>query len=102
MATLVDNMPAPGGKTPPEDYPWEEWLVADDRKLHLARGIDYRVRSSSMRAYVYRFAKIYEVKLSTVLDPDGNGLTIRIPAVAATATETIGTAPAAGNPLVVR
>lgn len=97
MATLVDNMPAPGGKTPPEDYPWAEWLVPDGRKLHLARGTDYRVRSASMRAYVYRFAKLRGVEVSTVLDPDGNGLTISIPA-----RDTIGTAPAAGNPVVVR
>lgn len=74
MAQQLDRMPGAGGRTPRGSYPWDEWLNGD--KWHLRRGQDYRVKTLAMRAYVYRFAGIHGVTVSTVRDPDDQGISI--------------------------
>lgn len=97
MATQVEQMPGPGGRLPQDAYPWEKWL--DGRAWHLERGRDYTVATTAMRAYVYRAARRHEVTVHTVRDTDDNGITIRAEHVDDAAP---GSAPAAGNPRVVR
>lgn len=96
MATQVDQLPGPGGRRSRRSYPWDKWL--DGTAWHLRRGAegDYQVLTTAMRAYLYNEARRRGMAVETVRDVDGEGLTIQ-----AVVPTTIGTAPAAGNPVMV-
>lgn len=75
MATQVEHMPGVGGRTPVASYPWDEWL--DGSKWRLEKGVDYKVATTAMRAYVYRAAKARGVEVETVRGDGDQSLTIR-------------------------
>lgn len=75
MAKMVDRMPGVGGRTPVMSYPWDDWL--DGSTWRLERGVDYKVATTAMRAYVYRAARARGVDVETVRGDNGQSLTIR-------------------------
>jgi len=75
MATVVEQLPHPGGRRPPGEYPWDEWL--DGQTWVLQQGVDYTVATRAMRAYAYRAGRARDLTVSTVRGDDDTSLTIR-------------------------
>lgn len=74
MATMVEQLPGVGGRTPTFAYDWDKWL--NGKSWHLKRGVDYKVATTAIRAYAYRVAGARGLKVKTVRDPDGQGISL--------------------------